>query len=216
MFIYPVFNGSPTPLIFWYITGLILLIEGILQLSDHGLLGVTDLRGRLVGLGAFWDTLFPPGSASDTLYPAQPYVMFMSHIFLHAGMAHALMNSVILISLSKTLAIYTSIRFVLISMVLGGFASALVFGCLADTSSPMIGASGVAFALIGFWLRKNHAEQGLSGKTKQSFISILLGLVLIHLILHVLMTGRIAWQAHLGGFLTGYFIIPVFEKCRKT
>ena len=33
-----------------------------------------------------------------------------------------------------------------------------------------------------------------------------MSLIVIHLLLHVFMGGQIAWQAHLGGFVAGYFL----------
>jgi membrane associated rhomboid family serine protease len=32
----------------------------------------------------------------------------------------------------------------------------------------------------------------------------------IHVLLHLFMGGQIAWQAHLGGFVAGYFLMPWF------
>ena len=37
-----------------------------------------------------------------------------------------------------------------------------------------------------------------------------MSLIVIHLLLHVFMGGQIAWQAHLGGFVAGYFFMPLF------
>ena len=210
MRIVPVFGGPPTPPVLWCIVGSIIIIEIILQLSDYELFGTSDLRIRLISLGAFWDSLFPPSFIKGAIYPAQPYAMFLSHVFLHGGMVHAIMNSVILISLSKTLAAYNSVSFVLISMIIGAIFSSTSFGLLADTSAPMIGASGMVFALIGLWLRQSRSQELSNDAFNLSIVTIFATLVVIHLILHVFMGGQSAWQAHLGGFVAGYFVIPWF------
>lgn len=211
MRIVPVFGGPPTPYVLWCIAGSILLFECVFQLADHGVVGSFDLRSRLFRLAAFWDNQFPPGTVDDALYPGQSYVMLVSYVFLHAGMIHAFMNAVILISLSKTLAIYLSLRLVLISMVLGAISSALFFGWLANTSAPMIGASGVVFALIGLWLHQSRSRS-VFGDSKQSIAVIIFALTVIHIVLHVLMSGQLAWQAHLGGFIIGYIVMPWFLR----
>ena len=208
MQIVPVFGGPPTPKTLWWLTGLMLMLEGLAQLSDRGWFGVLDLRGLMISYGAFWDFLFPPGAVHQALFPGQSYSMLLTHAFLHAGTIHVLMNTVIFIALGKTLAVYFGLRLVMVTMLLGALSSGVAFGLLESTAAPMVGASGVVFAFIGLWLQASRSELKRLGRPGRSTASVMMSLIVIHVLLHVFMGGQIAWQAHLGGFVAGYFLIP--------
>jgi membrane associated rhomboid family serine protease len=208
MQIIPVFGGPPTPKTLWWLTGLMLMLEGLAQLSDRGWFGVLDLRGLMISYGAFWDFLFPPGAVDQALFPGQSYSMLMTHAFLHAGTIHVLMNTVIFIALGKTLAVYFGLRLVMLTMLLGAVSSGVAFGLLESTAAPMVGASGVVFAFIGLWLQASRSELKRIGRPGRSTASVIMSLIVIHVLLHVFMGGQIAWQAHLGGFVAGYFLMP--------
>ena len=210
MQIVPVFGGPKTPNILWWLTGLMLFLEGMAQLSDRGWFGVLDLRGLMISYGAFWDFLFPPGTVDQALFLGQSYAMLITHAFLHAGTIHVLMNTVIFIALGKTLAVYFGLRLTLLTMLVGAISSGVMFGLLESTSAPMVGASGVVFSLIGFWLHVSRAELKRLGRPGRSVASVIISLIVIHVLLHVFMGGQIAWQAHFGGFVTGYFFMPWF------
>ena len=208
MQIVPVFGGPPTPKTLWWLTGLMLMLEGLAQLSDRGWFGVLDLRGLMISYGAFWDFLFPPGAVHQALFPGQSYSMLLTHAFLHAGTIHVLMNAVIFIALGKTLAVYFGLRLVMMTMLLGALSSGVAFGLLESTAAPMVGASGVVFAFIGLWLQASRSELKRLGRPGRSTASVMMSLIVIHVLLHVFMGGQIAWQAHLGGFVAGYFLMP--------
>lgn len=208
MQIVPVFGGPPTPKTLWWLTGLMLMLEGLAQLSDRGWFGVLDLRGLMISYGAFWDFLFPPGAVDQALFPGQSYSMLLTHAFLHAGTIHVLMNAVIFIALGKTLAVYFGLRLVMVTMLLGALSSGVAFGLLESTAAPMVGASGVVFAFIGLWLQASRSELKRLGRPGRSTASVMMSLIVIHVLLHVFMGGQIAWQAHLGGFVAGYFLMP--------
>ena len=208
MQIVPVFGGPPTPKTLWWLTGLMLMLEGLAQLSDRGWFGVLDLRGLMISYGAFWDFLFPPGAVHQALFPGHSYSMLLTHAFLHAGTIHVLMNAVIFIALGKTLAVYFGLRLVMLTMLLGAVSSGVAFGLLESTAAPMVGASGVVFAFSGLWLQASRSELKRLGRPGRSTASVIMSLIVIHVLLHVFMSGQIAWQAHLGGFVAGYFLMP--------
>ena len=210
MQILPVFGGPPTPRLFWWLTALLLGIECVAQLSDRGWFGDLDLRSIMVSYGAFWDFLFPPGVVDQTLYPGQSYLMFVTHALLHAGTIHVLMNAAIFIALGKTLAFYYGLKLTLITMLLGAVCSGITFGLLETTAAPMVGASGVVFAFIGVWLQTSRAEAVRMGRPARSASVVIISLIVFHVFMDVFMGGQIAWQAHLGGFVLGYFVIPWF------
>ena len=208
MRIVAVFGGPKTPPLLWWITGTLLMIEMLAQFGDRGLLAGFDLRTWLISYGAFWDFLFPPGAVDQALFPGQSYSMLLTHALLHAGTIHVLMNAVIFIALGKTLAVYFGLRLVMLTMLLGAVSSGVAFGLLESTAAPMVGASGVVFAFIGLWLQASRSELKRLGRPGRSAVSVMMSLIVIHVLLHVFMGGQIAWQAHLGGFVAGYFLMP--------
>ena len=210
MQIVPVFGGPKTPKSLWWLTGLMLVLEGLAQLSDRGWFGVLNLRSLMISYGAFWDFLFPPGTVDKALFLGQSYAMLITHAFVHAGTLHVLMNTVIFIALGKTLAVHFGLRLTLLTMLVGAISSGVMFGLLESTSAPMVGASGVVFSLIGLWLQASRAELKRLGRPGRSATSVMISLIVIHVLLHVFMGGQIAWQAHLGGFIAGYFLMPWF------
>lgn len=213
--ILPVFGGPPTPRPLWWLTGIMLLTECLGQLSDHGWFGDLDLRGIMISYGAFWDFLFPPGVVDQTLYPGQSYLMFITYALLHAGTIHVLMNAAIFIALGKTLALYYGLRLTLMTMLLGAVCSGITFGLLETTAAPMVGASGVVFALIGVWLQTSRAEALRTGRPARSASVVIISLIVLHFFMDIFMGGQIAWQAHLGGFVMGYFVVPWFVGREK-
>jgi rhomboid protease GluP len=116
------------------------------QLSDWGLLGSTRLRFFAYTYGGFW-----PGLLSDWRpnFPGQPVAMFLTYSVLHGGFLHFLVNMITLVSLGAAVSErggtprYAAIY---VASILGGAA---VYGLLAPGYSPMVGASGALFGLVG-------------------------------------------------------------------
>ena len=214
MQIVPVFGGPKTPPTLWWMTGGLLTLEALFQLADNGWLGV-DLRSLAISYGGFWDFLFPPGRVDQALYPGQAYAMLLTHALLHAGTLHVIMNGVIFLALGKTLALRFGMPSVWITAGLGAISSGVMFGLLEDTAAPMVGASGVVFAFLGLWLYCAREDQRRLGNQARSITSIFIGLVVVHIVLHVFTGGMIAWQAHLGGFLAGFFVMPWLVMSRQ-
>jgi rhomboid protease GluP len=195
------------PRTLWLLAGLLLAIETVLQLADHGVLPWTGLRSTAVAYGAYWDFLFPPGKVDQALYPGQAYVMLVSYGLLHGGSLHVIMNTVVLFGLGKTLSFHLGIERVLATFLVGVVSGAILFGLLADTAQPMLGASGGVFALLGLWMQWQRLQAQEFGRPVRSTLSTLLGLILIHLVLGVFLGDSIAWQAHFGGFAMGYWVM---------
>jgi membrane associated rhomboid family serine protease len=101
------------------------------------------------------------------------------------------------------------------TMLLGAVCSGITFGLLETTAAPMVGASGVVFALIGVWLQTSRAEALRTGRPARSASVVIISLIVLHIFMDIFMGGQIAWQAHLGGFVMGYFVVPWFVGREK-
>jgi membrane associated rhomboid family serine protease len=187
------------------------VIELTLQLADLGLFDAPRLRFVAYTYGGFW-----PGLLGDWRpnFAGQPVLMFLSYSFLHAGFVHLLVNMLTLASLGPAVhdrggpARYTGIYVV---SVLGG---ALAYGLLAPGVAPMVGASGGLFGLAGAVLAWDTAERRALRLGLRPVLRVVVFLVVMNLVLWWAMSGQLAWEAHLGGFLAGAALATLLGERR--
>ena len=190
----------------------ILLPEVVLVGADQGVWGSADWRAEAYRHGAFWSGLLAGWSP---LYPKQTLVMFVSHGFLHDGALHLVMNLATLASLgAPILRDVGHVRFLALygaAMIGGGGAFAL----LGPVEQPMVGASGALFGLAGAlvcWRAIDAWRDGDGfGGLGRALTLPSAALLSVHIILHALADGQIAWQAHLGGYIVGLMAAPMLD-----
>ena len=121
---------------------------------------------------------------------------------LHAGIYHFLFNMLSLLALGRDLEpVLRTRRFLtvyLLSAVGGNLFVFLLAGITTPENTAVVGASGAIFGLFGALLARH--------KSVGNPTSGLLALLVINAALAFLSPG-ISWEAHLGGFLTGYFLL---------
>ncbi|MCF2906685.1 rhomboid family intramembrane serine protease [Octadecabacter sp. CECT 8868] len=190
------------------LVALCVAIEFSLQLADWGLIGNQRLRQTAYEFGGFWPGLLDNWNPN---YASQPWFMFVTYSFLHGGLAHLVFNMVTLWSLAPPVIKRVGGRgFVLLyaAAVVGGAAG---YALLSTGVQPMVGASGALFGLAGgllawTYMDRFSAEQGLWPIAQA--IVLLIGL---NLVLWWAMDGQLAWETHLGGFITGWFFATVID-----
>lgn len=188
----------------WGILGLIIictLVEGVLLLSDHGLVFGPRLRQTSYEYAGFWPGLLGQWTPN---YPFQPYLMFLSYAFLHSGPIHLIVNMITLYSMGRIVCMRVgTLGFFLLyaAAVIGG---GLGFGLLAATTQPMVGASGGLFGLAGGILAWNYVDRFEASEKLWPVARAVAGLLVLNLVMWWLMNGLLAWQTHLGGFLFGW------------
>lgn len=175
-------------------------IELTLQLADFGVLDAPRLRFVAYTYGGFW-----PGLLDDWRpnFPGQPALMFLTYSFFHGGFFHFAVNMITLVSLGAAVserggtARYAAIY---VASILGG---AMAYGLLAPGITPMVGASGALFGLAGALVAWDTAERRALRMSLRPILRVLFFLILMNLVLWWAMSGQLAWQTHLGGFLAG-------------
>lgn len=188
----------------WGILALIIictLVEGVLLLSDHGVVFGPRLRQASYEYAGFWPGLLGRWTPN---YPFQPYVMFLSYAFLHSGPVHLVVNMITLYSMGRIVCMRVgTFGFYLVytAAVIGG---GLGFGLLAETTQPMVGASGGLFGLAGAILAWNYVDRFEAAEKLWPVARAVAGLLTLNLVMWWLMDGLLAWQTHLGGFLFGW------------
>jgi len=182
------------------LVGAIAVIEVVLGLADAGYLADPTLRRRLFVAGAFWASLL---HGDAPLYAVQPITMFLSHAFLHGSLLHMVMNMTILLALGR----FTADRYgpgaVLPVFLLGAIAGGAVFGLVNADRVPMVGASGAVFAFLGVWIAWDWRRHRAAGLSTGPVTRRVLVLAFLNVALWFGLSGGLAWEAHLGGFLVG-------------
>jgi membrane associated rhomboid family serine protease len=163
----------------------------------------------------------------------------ITHAFLHSGWEHVLLNTVWFVIFATPVAgRYGGVK--MTALFLGGaIAGAAAFAATTlPNFSILLGASGGVSALTGAAIRFmfQPVEYGVNRQTGErvvlgrrlasiadvfrhptSRIFTIVWIVLNGLVplLPMFMPGmqvEVAWQSHLGGFLLGFLLVPLFER----
>jgi membrane associated rhomboid family serine protease len=191
--------------------GLIVLcstIELALTLSDQGLVDPARLRQLAYDYGGFWPGLLGNWQSN---YVTQPWMMFITYGFLHSGPAHLIVNMITLWSLGRAVLDRVGLRgFILLYLatLLGG---AVGFALLASDVRPMVGASGALFGLAGGLLAWAYVDRFTYNEGLWPVARAVLFLLALNLILWWAMRGQLAWETHLGGFVTGWLVALLID-----
>lgn len=183
--------GRGAPIVTYSLIGITLAVF-VLQLIPG--LAITD---RLLYAGVY----SIPGNL-------EPWRMITS-VFVHSTglIFHVLLNMYTLWIFGQLLeGLLGRWRFLSLYLIsgLGGSVGVL---WLSDPRVGVVGASGAIFGLMGAFL---VIQRRLGGQTTQLFI--LLG---INLVIGFVPGFNVAWQAHLGGLVTGALVGFVFVETRK-
>jgi membrane associated rhomboid family serine protease len=149
------------------------------------------------------------------------------HMFAHGSILHITMNALALYSISAAVVnrlgsgMRAWCKFFLL-FELSGLGGELVFLTIHRwDDTPMFGASGAVYGLIGFLIRTPNRGEGILPIWSSDMRTIVIDLIKEHFWLFLafglppLLLGRsggLAWEAHLGGFLTGLIICPYLSR----
>ncbi len=198
------------PMFLWVIVGVMAAIELVLSLSSSGMIGSDDLRWSAFVLGAFWQPVL--SGAVPPVYPGQTALMFITHAFLHGGFMHLALNSVILLSLGKFVSLHIGAAKTMLVLFLSAVGGAACFGLLSTSNAPMIGASGAVFGLIGLWQAMDYRMRRQSNLPVKPVVMAFVALVASNIVFFVMLSGGLAWEAHLGGWIVGWISGQIFAR----
>lgn len=183
-------------------------IEAVLWGADLGLWGHARLRQNAYDWGGFWPGLLTGWRPN---YSAQPYAMYITYALLHGGIVHFLTNAVTLWTLGRAvIERVRGFRFFCLywGCALGGAAG---YGLLAQTVQPMVGASGALFGLAGALMAWAYVDRFIARAGLWPIARFGLLLVAINLAMYWALDGQLAWQTHLGGFVTGWILALLID-----
>ena len=193
--------GGRMPRAVWWIIALCVLPELALTGADLGLWGQPWWRLLTYQYGGFWPGLLDNWRPN---YDLQPWVMFVTYGFLHAGPWHLVVNMATLALLSTPVAAQFGTRGYLGIFAISLLGGALGFAGLIDEPTPMVGASGALFGLAGALLALEFDRRVARGKSVRQVMAMIFGLAAGNALLSLSSGGELAWQAHLGGFVAGW------------
>jgi len=192
-------STRPAPVLLG-ILGLCALLETAFTLAEMPFLDYAMLRRAAMVYGAFWPGLL---EGWTPVFPVQRITMFFSYAFLHGGFLHLVFNMLILLHLGREAVLRLGQAGFLLMFLLCSAGAAGTYYLLNGTGAPMVGASGAVFGFFGatiYWDIQLRRAQGVSIDQPLRLIA---GLVVMNLLLWALVSGMLAWEAHLGGFVTG-------------
>lgn len=155
---------------------------------------------------------FAAWSQADMHAQAIDYVPFVSYMFLHAGFTHLLFNMGFLLAfgggVERRVGKLRMLGFYLLCGVLAGIFYALLHRADAVL---LMGASGAISGLFGGALRFliNEPKRALIASGVWLVFTVAFGLVGDA---GMADGAGIAWEAHVGGFLAGILLFPLFDR----
>ena len=191
-----------------FLIALCCAVELVLQLADWRIVGSPRLRTLAYEYGGFWAGLLQSWSPN---YPNQSYWMFLTYGFLHGGVLHLAINMVTLWSLGQAVLDRVGTRgFVLLysASLLGGAAG---FALLASTLAPMVGASGALFGLAGGLLAWGYVDRFTLRQALWPVARAAGLLLVMNLVMWWALEGQLAWETHLGGFISGWLAAMLID-----
>lgn len=193
------------PVLLW-IVGLCALLETAFTLAALPPFGFDALRRTALVYGAFWPGLLHGWAP---VFPGQTMTMFVTYAFLHGSFLHMLFNMLILLYLGRETVQRLGQGGFLLVYLLCAIGGAAGYGLLATGNTPMLGASGAVFGLFGTTMYWEYQRLRLRRQSIAPIGKFVLGLVVMNVALYVMAGGMLAWQAHLGGFLTGALLARI-------
>ncbi|MCF6273632.1 MAG: rhomboid family intramembrane serine protease [Rhodobacteraceae bacterium] len=203
-------NFQPLPWSIKYIAGILVMVELLLAASDMGILPDTHLRNGAFVYGALWPEVARGGWSEA--YSGQSYLMLLSYAFLHGGLLHMAMNTVVILGLGKRLGAVLGNGQLLLVFGVSAVAGGVVYLALSTGQAPVVGASGAVFGFFGVWKYFEYTARRRMGLSLRPIWQFIGALVVLNVALWFLADGLLAWEAHLGGFIAGWALGMVFAR----
>ena len=194
-------DSRPNTPVVLVVLALTALPEIVFTLAGSGLVGMPGLRDWALVHGAFWRGLLLDWVA---LYPGQREAMFLTHALLHGGLLHLVGNMVVVAALGGIVVARLGQAGFLVLYVVSVIGGGLGFGLLSGSTAPMVGASGAVFGLFGAWKYWEWRARREAGAPMGPLWRFVIGLAVLNVILWAALSGLLAWEAHLGGFVAGW------------
>lgn len=194
---------SGAPILVMFLIASNVAVEFVLLAADQGWVGPANLRTLAYSDGAFW-VAFLHGIQPN--YVGQPVTMFFTYAFLHGGWLHLVVNMFALFGFGNAIVQRIGQKRFLWAYGICVLGGGVGFGLLSTSPQPMVGASGALFGLLGIWVCWDYLDRRHYGDSLWVTGRALLFLILYNVVFWLLLSGHLAWQTHLGGFVAGWLL----------
>jgi len=170
---------------------------------------------------AYEDFIYRYGLISTSIMQGEQLSTLITSMFLHADIIHLVLNMLfLLISGGECERAMGSSRF-LAFYIVSGLGSGLFHVYMRSTSTiPAIGASGAIFGVLAafailFPFRMVISFVGFIPLPLPAIVFVLLSVWLETVYVLTGVNPHVAHEAHIGGFLTGFFLTLLFGPSRR-
>lgn len=178
-----------------------------------------------VGIGELTDGPIAKWGVSAGALKSGRWQTLFSHAFAHAGGWHLFMNSAGLLALAPAVIAVLGrwpmswLRFTLFYCLAAVAALATYLALHPNGNTPMLGASGAIFGLLGAVARIDHRYVRLVPLNSPQVWRVARDALRENIVLFAILfgiawltqsSGGLAWEAHIGGFLFGLLAIKWF------
>jgi membrane associated rhomboid family serine protease len=164
---------------------------------------------------------------------------FVTYAFLHGDAIHLAVNLIWFLAFGSAVAWrFGTLRFLAFSAVAAAAGAALHLYFFLGDIAPLVGASAAISGAMAAAVRFAFEAGGPLGPWRNSgpeafsvpaspllrslrnpqvlvFLGVWFGLNLLFGLTNAMSEGSVAWQAHIGGFLAGLLLFPVFDPVRR-
>lgn len=183
----------------------------------------SDLQGKRVFFNSFG---LVPSSISHMPAEYVTYISIFSSMFIHADLFHLLGNMLYLWIFGDNIEyVLGHLRYLLFYVVVGIGAALMQVFFFPESKIPMIGASGAISGVLGAYLLKFPRNRVSILLFFFIFIKVIKVPAVMAISLWiffqlynayfsdvaVLEKGGVAWFAHIGGFISGFILVKLFE-----
>ena len=201
-----------------------LVVACILVFVWQALLGEEAGQVAVLALGAIPAVLFDRAELAPELVWVPAWATVLTSMFLHGGFWHLFGNMLYLWIFGNNVEDATGhVRFVVFYMVCGAVAAGAHALSDPDSTVPMIGASGAISGVLGAYLLLFPRARVLVGIPLGFYLHTLylpaiwvlafwFALQLLSVLASDPAAGGVAWLAHIGGFVGGLVLIPLFKR----
>jgi rhomboid protease GluP len=197
---------NPLPPVVIALFVIIMAIEALFSLGAEGIIGGPQAIGWRLGAiqGYAFSGEIMQWMLTNHRWPPELMLRFLTYPFIHAGFTHALFAGVMVLALGKFVGeVFRgwAVLAVFFGATVGG---ALVFGLLAGSAVPLIGAFPGVYGLIGAFTYLLWLRLGQEGGPQIRAFTLIAFLMGIQLVFGILFGGGRDWIADLAGFLCGF------------
>lgn len=173
----------------------IAVVELVLQLADARLIGSPHWRPLTYSYAALWRGLLGNWQPN---FSGQALTMFFSYALVHTGLLHLSGNIVGLLAFAPRSGRHAGRAGLLLIAGVSSLTGALGFVLLSESVRPMIGASGAVYGLAAAWFYWERTS-------RRGAALLFAALLALNLLQWWLIGGELAWEAHIGGMVGGWF-----------